>query len=316
MLIGLLIFHDCTYMNTAFMSKCTLSNIRLLIVRDEIARFAHKRWRGGELRRSLIGDAVIVHFELQIWNHRTEIGISAPLPVTVDRSLNMDGASPDCGQCVGNCQFGVVMGMDPQRSGGLLSYFRDNLRYFVRECSTIGVAEYQDISASFLCCLQGFDCVLRIVLITVKEVLCVVNDLFVVAFQIADRSGYQLKILLRPDLERLGYMEEPRFTENGNGRRLRLDECLEIRVVFGAVPVAAGASKGHNFRMRKLVGFGLVKESHVFGVGTGPPALNVVNAELIQSFSNPELIFCRKRDFLSLGSVTKGCVEYLNMFWH
>src|SRR5690625_7379926 len=123
----------------------------------------------------------------------------------------MDGASPDCGQCVGNCQFGVVMGMDPQRSGGLLSHFRDNLRYFVRECYTIGVAEYQDISASFLCCLQVFDCVLRIVLISVKEVLCVVNDLFVVAFQIANRSRYMLKILFLPDHERLGYMMTSRF---------------------------------------------------------------------------------------------------------
>src|SRR5690625_1463876 len=154
----------------------------------------------------------------------------------------MDGASPDCGQCVGNCQCGVVMGIDPQRSGGLLSHFRDNLRYFVRECSSVGVAEYQDISARFLCCLQGFDCVLRTVLIALKEVLCVVNDLFVVAFQIADRSGYQLKILLRPDLERLGYMEVPRFPENGNGRRLRLDECLELRYVLVDVPVAAVAS--------------------------------------------------------------------------
>src|SRR5690625_7643329 len=111
----------------------------------------------------LIGYAVIFHFELQIWNHLTEIGISAPLPVTVDRSLNMDGASPDCGQCVGNCQFGGVMGMDPQRSGGLLSHFRDNLRYFVREGSTIGAAEYQGISASRLCRVQGRWCVLRLV---------------------------------------------------------------------------------------------------------------------------------------------------------
>src|SRR5690625_139795 len=126
MLIGLLIFHDCTYMNTAVMRECTLSTIRLLIGRDESAEFAHKLWKGGELGQILIGYAVIVHFELQIWNHRTEIGISAPLPVTVDRSLNMDGASPDCGQCVGNCQFGVVMGMDPQRSGGLLSHFRED----------------------------------------------------------------------------------------------------------------------------------------------------------------------------------------------
>src|SRR5690625_3455261 len=124
----------------------------------------------------------------------------------------MDGASPDCGQCVGNCQFGVVMGMDPQRSGGLLSHFRDNLRYFVRECSTVGVAEYQDISARFLCCLQGFDCVLRTVLIAVKEVLCVVDYLFVVAFLIAGSIRY-LKSHNK---------EEPRFTENGNGRRLRL----------------------------------------------------------------------------------------------
>src|SRR5690625_7123114 len=137
----------------------------------------------------------------------------------------MDGASPDCGQCVGNCQFGVVMGMDPQRSGGLLSHFRDNLRYFVRECSTVGVAEYQDISARFLCCLQGCDCGLRTVLIAVKEVLCVVNDLLVLAFQIADRSVYQLKILLRPARGRLGSMGASRFTESGKGRRPRPDAC-------------------------------------------------------------------------------------------
>jgi hypothetical protein len=59
----------------------------------------------------------------------------------------------------------------------------------------------------------------------------------------------------------------------------------------------------------------LLKELKVLRIGSGPPSLDIVDAQFIQLLGNPYLVLHGEADILCLGSITKGRIVDSNRVW-
>jgi hypothetical protein len=58
-----------------------------------------------------------------------------------------------------------------------------------------------------------------------------------------------------------------------------------------------------------------LKELKVLGIGSGPPSLDIMDAQFIQLLGNPYLVLHGEGDILCLGSISKGGIVNLNRVW-
>src|SRR5262249_59540 len=100
----------------------------------------------------------------------------------------------------------------------------------VRKCAPVGIAQNQNVAASFLGSTKSAQSVLSVSLKAIKEMFGIVDHLFKPAKQKTDGIRDHRQVFLDRCLQRLGDVKIPRFSEDGRNRRTGIDQCLEIRV--------------------------------------------------------------------------------------
>jgi hypothetical protein len=86
---------------------------------------------------------------------------------------------------------------------------------------------------------------------------------------------------------------------------------MDVRILGGRCTGPAGASEGDDRGMRKGNRFDLLEKLEVLRVGTRPSPFDVVDAQLIQLFSNAEFVLNGERNIFRLGTVAEsGIVEF------
>jgi len=85
--------------------------------RPHIRNFAHIIGEIRQLPERGFRETLPLHLKLEIPDHGGQIGVSAPLPVSVDRSLNHGYARPDGREAVGHSKAAVVMGVYSEAFG-------------------------------------------------------------------------------------------------------------------------------------------------------------------------------------------------------
>src|SRR5690625_5433384 len=87
--------------------------------------------------------------------------------------------------------------MDAQRCVYMLSNLADDLCDITGKCTPVGITENERVRSGLFGCTKDLDGILRIVLVAVKKVFGVVDQLLVMAFDKPDGGADDLLILLR-----------------------------------------------------------------------------------------------------------------------
>src|SRR5687767_5480095 len=115
----------------------------------------------------------------------------------------------------------------------------------------------------------------------------VIHDFAAVSLQESYGLADQQQVFLFRNPERPLRVEIPALSEDGNNRRLRIEQFADVRILIDSVPRESRRSERREFRVPEpqLLARAF-KELFVFGIGTGPSAFDVVDPQLIELLSN------------------------------
>jgi hypothetical protein len=125
--------------------------------------------------------------------------------------------------------------------------------------------------------------------------------------EVGDRIGDHPDVLFERGRQDPLDVQPPALAEDGDYRRVCLQESLE-RLVRGDRVGPAGGAEGGQLRVGESEVAGPSEELGVLGVGAGPAALDVIDAELVELAGDPELVLEGEGDALALRAVTQGGV--------
>src|SRR3990170_465046 len=108
MLVGLAILQYAGDMQSAFVGKGAVANVRLPLIRLNVGQLIEEMRYLTQLPQLIRLDAVLAHLQLQIRNQRYEIEIAAAFAKAVDRSLNLALAHLNRRHGVGNRELAVI----------------------------------------------------------------------------------------------------------------------------------------------------------------------------------------------------------------
>ena len=156
--------------------------------------------------------------------------------------------------------------------------------------------------------LQGLQGVVPVVLEAVEEVLGVVKELFHPGLEIGQGVGDELQVALRGGLEDLLDLEERRLAEDGHHRGPADEQFLEDWVGLRRPVLVVGAAEGGDAAGAQLVVADFGEKILVLGVGAGPAAFDVMNAQMRQFLGDADLVGQGQVEVLGLGAVSQGGV--------
>ena len=203
--------------------------------------------------------------------------------------------------------------MDAQaRLGQPLPHGVHDGRDFLREAAAVGVAQDQELRAGFPGGAQACQGVLRVGLESVEEVLGVVEKLLGVGPQEGERIADEFQVAFEGDLQGVGDVDVPGLAEDGQDRRARLHQSQQVLVVFGHDLGGVRGAEGCQLGRAQLVLAHLGEEALVLGVGTGPSAFDVGDAELVEPGGDAQLVLGGQVQLLGLRAVAQGGVVDLD----
>ncbi len=237
-----------------------------------------------------IGNDRRVHLELKIGDDGGEVAVADTLAVTIDGSLNLDSAGTDRSDGVGNSESGIVVSVDADGHVEVFANEFGDFGDFVRESAAVGIAKDDDVGPAFLRSFERLQRVFLVVLVPVEKVLGIVNDFLALILEIGGSVVNHLAVFLGGGAKHLNNVEFPTFAEEGDGRRVGVEEEFDLRIFADLHVGAAGTAKRRNFGIFPFQLTGFLEKGNVFDVGTGPTAFNVVHAEFIEFLSDANLI--------------------------
>ena len=233
----------------------------------------------------------------------TQVRVPAPLPVPVDRALDLGGAALHGRQRVGHRHLAVVVRVDPDRRGGRLAHLLHDPRDVGRERAAVRVAQDQDVRPRVDRGRQHLHRVFRVVPVPVEEMLRVEEDLVGVLLQVDHRVPDGVQVLLEGGAKRLDDVEVPRLPDHRDDRGPRGDERLHVGVLVDLLPHPSGHPEGAHDRVLPAHLARPLEELLVLGVAAGVAALDVVDAELVQLLGDRDLVEHGEGDLFGLGPV-------------
>ncbi len=184
----------------------------------------------------------------------------------------------------------------------------DDLGHLEGHAAAVGVAQDDAVDIGLGRRLQRLESVVRVGLVAVEEVLGVVDHLADMLFQVGQRVVDQLEVLLEADAQRLANMEVPGLAEDGDGVRLGLHQGADVAVLVRGDLGPPGRAEGRDLGMAELDFADILEEGDVLGIGAGPAALDVVDAEFVEFLGDADLVGHQEGDVLGLGAVAQGGV--------
>ena len=285
-LVAVDVFEDGVDVRAALMCEGALADKWLVRVGAQVGQFVDEVAEVGQVGKLLRRHEVVAHFELHVGDDANQVGVAAALAVAVDGALYVGTTVSDRLQRVCNASVAVVVGVDAEGdASGARQYLIDcvhYLGYFPGECAAVGVTEDDAVGAAGNCPFEGSQRVFGVLLVAVEEMLGIVNHFASVAGEIGYGLANHAQILCGRRLKDVAHVQIPAFAEEGDNRRVGLKQQLNLLVVCRvSVPFAGRAEGCQTGVLQVQFASGAFEEFHIFGIGTGPAALNVVNAKLI-----------------------------------
>ena len=132
-------------------------------------------------------------------------------------------------------------------------------------------------------------------------------------FEIRDRLLDDAQVVFVGGLQNFLDVQRPRLAEDGADRRVRIEQRLDVGVVFGSAFDAAGRTERGDERILPLHVAGALEEFNILRIRAGPAAFDEGHAEIIESLRDADFVVGRKREAFGLGAVTQGGVVDLDI---
>ena len=148
------------------------------------------------------------------------------------------------------------------------------------------------------------------VLVAVKKVFGIINDLAPCRFEVAHGVTNHRLIFLSGGPENFGHLKLPAFPENSNDRRLGIDEKLNLRIFFDGEIRPTRRAKGCDLGV--IPGFlgRSFKKLDVFWVRSRPATFDIVHPELVETLGNSHLIQAGEEKTFALRAIAESRIVY------
>ena len=257
-------------------------------------------------------DALVAALELQVADDRAKVRVAAPLAEPEQRALHLPRARRHRRDGVGDGEAAVVVAVDGDDDvrEALANGARDALR-LVGEDAAVGVAQTQRVRARLRRALERAHRILCIRLVPVEEVFRVKYDLFAVLGQKAHALADHGKVLFGRRFEHVRRVADVALAEDGDVLCARRQKRLQIAVLRGRYPLAAGRAEGDDLGVAQLEPGDALKKLHLRGVGEGVARLDEVDAQRVEGADDLELVVDGKGNVCALRPVAQGRIENL-----
>ena len=256
----------------------------------------------------LLGHHAVAQLELEIRDQRHQVEVAAALAVAVDRPLHLHAARPHRGERVGHREPRVVVRMDAERHRQAPAQLQDPLGHDLGQLPAVGVAEDDRVGAGFLRRVERRERVPAVEPPAVEEVLRVVHHLPSEALEPRDALPDHPQVLLPRRLQHPIHVEGRGLADQGDDRRPGVHQRADVAVFLAPCARPSGAAEGRHLRARGRRLPHAAEELGVLGIGAGPAALDVVDAEAVEDAGDLHLVLQREGETLALGAVTEGGV--------
>src|SRR5262249_49905959 len=119
-----------------------------------------------------------------------------------------------------------------------------------------------------------------------------------------------LEVLLLRDAQVVAHVQFPRLPENRDHRRLRPQQHREVVVVAGLDVGPPGGAEGTDAGLFQVQAFHRLEEGFIARIRSRPAALDVTDAEVIQTLRDAYLVLYREGDILRLRPITqRGVID-------
>ena len=284
-----------------------------MFIGGDVGNFIHKCDNSVSLARSAFRQALISHLEFQVSHDGDEIGVAAAFADTVDRALHLDGAFTHRHQRIDHGAFAVVVGVDAEWVLDGSFDFADDSFHFPGHGAAVGVAQNDRFRAAANGGFERFERVGGIRFVAVKEMLGVVDDAPVVGAQIGNGLLDDAQVVFQRGEQNIGDMQRPGLAENGADGCLRIEQRLDVGIVFGSAFDAAGGTECGDQRILPFHVAGALEEFNILGVRARPAAFDERHAEIVQFVARCGLCHWRKREAFGLGAIAQGGVVDLDI---
>ncbi len=291
------------------------THVRLVIVGVEVDDLGDVARQLGQHAQPAGWHDLVRRLQLEIGEDRDEVGVSAPLAVAVDGSLDVAAAGGHGGERVGDRQLGVVVAVDAPRDRQSarvrvegLARGPDDVGEVARQGAAVGVAHHQRRGPGVACDTGARDRVGRVVAIAVKIVLEVVDHLAARGAAVPHRVADHREVLVGGGAQHVGHMQQPRLADQSDDGRAGVDQRSDVRVVLDPVRPVASEAERRDPRVAPRHATRRCEEVGVLGVRARPAALNEGHAKVVEAAGNLELVGHRHGQPLALGAVAKGRV--------
>jgi len=201
--------------------------------------------------------------------------------------------------------------VDSQPYAGSLPHLTHDLEHPVRQHAAVGIAQDSDRCASTEGDLENAHAVIPVVRETIEEVLQVEEHTPVMLDEVAHGVGNHREVLFIRRPQRLRHVAHIRLGYQGDHRGLRIQKCLDLRIVLNRDARFTGRTERDKLR-RLQVEF-IARPGEELGVlrhGPGPTALDEAHAIAIQQPGNRQLVGHGVRDAFALGTIAqRGVVD-------
>ena len=134
------------------------------------------------------------------------------------------------------------------------------------------------------------------------------NHLVDALLEISDGVADDVEVGLPADAQIVADVQIPGLADDRHDRRLGLEQLSYVQIVrCGRIRAASRAERGDS-RVLQFELANLGEKLLVAGIGSGPTALDVADAAVIELLRNAELVLERECHVLGLGAVAQRCV--------
>ena len=188
--------------------------------------------------------------------------------------------------------------------------FGNDRRDFMRQRAPVGIAQHNALSPRQRRRPDRLQCVLRVCLVAVKEMLGVKEHPPAALRQKRHRIRNHSQIFLKRGLQHALHMQVPALAHQRSHFGLGVEQRREIGVLRRVDIGVARAAESRQRGMAQPQRLSPLKELRVARIGSGPSPLDVMYAQLIQLSAHAELILHRQRYALALRAIPqRGVIQ-------
>ena len=277
-------------MHAALVGERAVADVGLIVAHRQIRQLGDVARHRGQRLQILAADGGVAELQLQIRDDGHQVGVAAALAIAVDAALHVRASGFHRGDGIGHGDIAIVVRMDAEHAVEALANFRNHFHDPMRQIAAVGVAQAQHVGAGFLRGFQRTQREIWVGVVAVEEVLGVVHHFAAVVFQVLYGFPDQQQILLFVDAQRAMDVQIPALAENRDRRGFRFEQRAHVGVLIHRVlGEARGAERGQPGVLQLHI-LGALEELLVLGIGVGPPALNVIDTQLVQLLRDDQFV--------------------------